>query len=77
MYLEFVEEYHLVGKKVFECDTKYPDFCQTYRNVQDKTPQQGAGEQGDPAKTNGDCDQTLNQEGEEEPLMKKNNYQFC
>uniref|UniRef100_A0A8C7V9T3 receptor protein-tyrosine kinase n=1 Tax=Oncorhynchus mykiss TaxID=8022 RepID=A0A8C7V9T3_ONCMY len=43
----------------------------------DKTPQQGAGEQGDPDKTNGDCEQTLNQEGEEEPLMKNNNYQFC
>ncbi|KAM9497420.1 macrophage colony-stimulating factor 1 receptor 1-like isoform 2-T2 [Salvelinus alpinus] len=49
----------------------------TYRNVQDTTPQQEAGEQGDPAKMNEDCDQTLHQEREEHPLMKKNNYQFC
>uniref|UniRef100_A0A8C7K214 receptor protein-tyrosine kinase n=1 Tax=Oncorhynchus kisutch TaxID=8019 RepID=A0A8C7K214_ONCKI len=59
-----------IGQLIQRLLPDQPDH--TYRNVQDKTPQQG-----DPAKTNGDCDQTLNQEGEEEPLMKKNNYQFC
>uniref|UniRef100_A0A8C8FHA1 receptor protein-tyrosine kinase n=1 Tax=Oncorhynchus tshawytscha TaxID=74940 RepID=A0A8C8FHA1_ONCTS len=56
-----------IGQLIQRLLPDQPDH--TYRNVQDKTPQQG-----DPAKTNGDCDQTLNQEGEEEPLMKK--YQF-
>uniref|UniRef100_A0A8C7V9U0 receptor protein-tyrosine kinase n=1 Tax=Oncorhynchus mykiss TaxID=8022 RepID=A0A8C7V9U0_ONCMY len=64
-----------IGQLIQRLLPDQPDH--TYRNVQDKTPQQGAGEQGDPDKTNGDCEQTLNQEGEEEPLMKNNNYQFC
>nr|XP_046171170.1 macrophage colony-stimulating factor 1 receptor 1-like [Oncorhynchus gorbuscha] len=64
-----------IGQLIQRLLPDQPDH--TYRNVQDKTPQQGAGEQGDPAKTNGDCDQTLNQEGEKELLMKKNHYQFC
>uniref|UniRef100_A0A4W5LJL9 receptor protein-tyrosine kinase n=1 Tax=Hucho hucho TaxID=62062 RepID=A0A4W5LJL9_9TELE len=64
-----------IGQLIQRLLPDQPDH--TYRNVQDKTPQQEAGEQGDPAKTNEDCDQTLNQEGEDEPLMKNNNYQFC
>ncbi|XP_071196064.1 macrophage colony-stimulating factor 1 receptor 1-like isoform X2 [Salvelinus alpinus] len=64
-----------IGQLIQKLLPDQPDH--TYRNVQDTTPQQEAGEQGDPAKMNEDCDQTLHQEREEHPLMKKNNYQFC
>uniref|UniRef100_A0A8C7WGA0 receptor protein-tyrosine kinase n=1 Tax=Oncorhynchus mykiss TaxID=8022 RepID=A0A8C7WGA0_ONCMY len=45
---------------------------------QDKTPQQESGEQSGQAKISEDCDQTLNHEEEEQPLMmRNNNYQIC
>uniref|UniRef100_A0A8C8CLK8 receptor protein-tyrosine kinase n=1 Tax=Oncorhynchus tshawytscha TaxID=74940 RepID=A0A8C8CLK8_ONCTS len=45
---------------------------------QNKTPQQESGEQSDQAKISEDCDQTLNHEEEEQPLLMRDNiYQFC
>ncbi|KAK6305691.1 hypothetical protein J4Q44_G00244710 [Coregonus suidteri] len=65
-----------IGQLIQRLLPDLPD--QTYMNVQDETPQQEAGEQYDQAKISEDCDQTLNQEEEEQPLvMKNNNYQFC
>uniref|UniRef100_A0A8C7L9S4 receptor protein-tyrosine kinase n=1 Tax=Oncorhynchus kisutch TaxID=8019 RepID=A0A8C7L9S4_ONCKI len=44
----------------------------------DQTPQQESGEQSDQAKISEDCDQTLNHEEEEQPLLMRDNiYQFC
>ncbi|XP_029626026.1 macrophage colony-stimulating factor 1 receptor 1 isoform X2 [Salmo trutta] len=65
-----------IGQLIQSLLPDQPD--QTNRNVQDKTPQQEAGEQCDQAKISEDCDQTLNHEEEEQPLMmRNNNYQFC
>uniref|UniRef100_A0A3P8ZB02 receptor protein-tyrosine kinase n=1 Tax=Esox lucius TaxID=8010 RepID=A0A3P8ZB02_ESOLU len=50
---------------------------QTYRNVQETSQQQEEGEHCDRAKIREDRDQSLSLVGEDQPLMKKNNYQFC
>ncbi|KAL0993866.1 hypothetical protein UPYG_G00114910 [Umbra pygmaea] len=50
---------------------------QTYRNVQEISSQQHTEEQCDPAKSSGDRDQTLSLVDEEQPLLKRNTYQFC
>uniref|UniRef100_A0A8C7U1Z7 receptor protein-tyrosine kinase n=1 Tax=Oncorhynchus mykiss TaxID=8022 RepID=A0A8C7U1Z7_ONCMY len=65
-----------IGQLIQSLLPDQPD--QTYRNVQDKTPQQESGEQSGQAKISEDCDQTLNHEEEEQPLMmRNNNYQIC
>uniref|UniRef100_A0A8C8CJB7 receptor protein-tyrosine kinase n=1 Tax=Oncorhynchus tshawytscha TaxID=74940 RepID=A0A8C8CJB7_ONCTS len=65
-----------IGQLIQSLLPDQPD--QTYRNVQNKTPQQESGEQSDQAKISEDCDQTLNHEEEEQPLLMRDNiYQFC
>ncbi|XP_010895132.2 macrophage colony-stimulating factor 1 receptor isoform X3 [Esox lucius] len=62
-------------------EPKHPDQQVTYQNVQEQDMQ---GEELDPCADDeetkfcdGSCDQSCENEEEEQPLMKTNNYQFC